>query len=263
MKPLTLFALAGLGFLAASCTKKESVEETNNAGHDLIMDSITAHGGADTWHGNGQLQFRWTYHMTDKGAIVDTTQTVDTASLAVVHQVEGKDIRFGSNAGETWVTPEGSKVIPPAKFWSLTPYYFIGIPFVFNDPNAKFEKLGEMKSFEGKEYQQVKITYNQDAGDTPEDYYVLLIDPETKLTKGAYYIVTSKLVAPNGPTPPKFITLDNLKEVNGVKIASGHRTFKMTDGVIGDQMRYTDVSGVKFLPRGTVDLSIPEGVKTH
>ena len=83
MKPLTLFALAGLGFLTASCAKKESTEEAqNNAGRDLVMESIKAHGGADTWYGNGQLQFRWTYHMTDRGAMVDTTQTVD---LSLIH----------------------------------------------------------------------------------------------------------------------------------------------------------------------------------
>lgn len=268
MTKLTAWALAGIGLLAVSCDKKETADTQKteaSAGRTLVMESIKAHGGTEKWYGNGQLQFRWTYHMTDKGpeVIVDTKQTVDTESLAVVHEVVGKDIRFGMNGGKTWITPEGSEFMPPPKFWSLTPFYFIGIPFIFNDPNANFEKLDEMKTFEGKEYAQVKITYLSEAGDTPDDYYVLLIDPETKLTKGAYYIVTSPLVAPDGPGPPKFISLDNLNDVSGVKLASGHRTFEMTDGKIGKQMRYTDVEGVKFLPRGTVDLSIPKGVKTH
>ena len=30
----------------------------------------------------------------------------------------------------------------------------------------------------------------------------------------------------------------------------------MKDGKIGEQVRYTDVSEVKFLPKGTVDLSV-------
>ena len=39
--------------------------------------------------------------------------------------------------------------------------------------------------FEGKDCTQVKVTYDKAAGDSPDDYYVLLLDPETKLTRGA------------------------------------------------------------------------------
>lgn len=68
----------------------------------------------------------------------------------------------------------------------------------------------------------------------------------------------SKLRAPStGPGPAKFLSLDNLKDVNGVLLASGHRTFKMEDGKITNQMRYTEISGVKHVPSGSVDLSIP------
>lgn len=226
---------------------------------DLVMQSIEAHGGKEKWYNNGLLQFRWKYHMTDRGpkAIVDTTQTVDPKSLAVVHKATGKDITFGMNNGEVWISPKGASFTPPPRFWALTPTYFIGIPFIFNDEGASFELLKDTKAFEGKDYAQVKITYNKDAGDSPDDYYVLLIDPATKLVRGAYYTVTSKLVAPNGPGPAKFISLDNLQDVNGLKLASGHKTYKMEDGKILGQMRYTEVSGVKFLSANSVDLSIP------
>jgi len=43
-----------------------------------------------------------------------------------------------------------------------------------------------------------------------------------------------------------------------VKLASGHRTFAMEDGKIVDQMRFTEVADVKWLPEGTVDLAVPE-----
>lgn len=259
MKVITSLASAALVILAVGCGKNETASAPDEA-RQLVMDSIQAHGGAEKWYGNGQLQFRWTYHMTDKGAdaVTDTIETVDPSTMDVVHEVVGSDIRFGMSGGESWIRPKETVFTPPPRFWALTPFYFIGMPFVFNDPNANFEKLAEPMAFEGKDYAQVKVTYSKEAGDSPDDYYVLLIDPETKLTKGAYYIVTSKLVAPDGPGPPKFISLDGLKDVDGVLLASGHRTFKMDDGKIGDQMRFTEVSGVKFLPRGTVDLGIPE-----
>ncbi len=133
---------------------------------------------------------------------MNTLQTVDPKTLAIVHEVAGKDIKFGmSKDGEYWIRPRDAEFTPPYRFWALTPYYFLGIPFVFNDENASFEKLAEMKEFEGKEYEQVKVTYNDKAGDSPDDYYVLLIDPETKLTRGAYYIVTSDLLGRDSVGP--------------------------------------------------------------
>ena len=228
MRNLFLFVpIAIFGLFATNCSPKQTEETAAplDKAKQLVMDSIEAHGGKDKWYGNGQLQFQWKYHMSDKGpeAVVDTIQTVDTSSLDVVHEVVGKDIRFGISGGESWILPEDAEFSPPPRFWALTPFYFIGIPFVFNDENANFEILESPMAFEGKDYTQVKVTYTKDAGDSPDDYYVLLIDPETKLTKGAYYIVTSKLVAPNGPGPAKFISLDDLQDVSGVLLAGGHR----------------------------------------
>lgn len=256
MKIVGGIALGGLSISGLHAEDTSMREE----GHKLVMETIEAHGGTKKWYGNGQLQFRWTYHMTDRGpkAIVDTLQTVDTSSLDAMHKVEGKDITFGVSGGEYWIRPMDAEFMPPYKFWTLTPYYFMGIPFVFNDENATFTKLADKMEFEDKEYAQVKITYNEKAGDSPDDYYVLLIDPETKVTRGAYYTVTNKLVAKDGVGPAKFITLDDLKDVDGVKLASGHRTFAMEDDKITDQMRFTEVGEVKFLPTGTVDLSIPK-----
>lgn len=266
MKILSLLPLPALAltFALSSCQPSKTDAAASgemNPGQKLVMESIAAHGGADKWYQNGLLQFRWRYYMTDRGpeAIADSLQTVNTKTLAVTHTVPNSDMRFGWNDGQAWQMPaDGTFPTPPA-FWALTPTYFIGIPFVFNDPNALFEELPETMAFEGKDYTQVKITYTAEAGDSPDDYYVLLIDPETKVTRGAYYIVTSKLVAPNGPGPEKFITLDGLKEFDGVMLSTSHRTFTMEDGKIGEQMRHTEIEEISFLPEGAVDLSIPEG----
>lgn len=255
MKFRRLVGIAATGVFGLTALHAEQSD-----GRSLVLESIDAHGGAENWYGKGQLQFRWTYHMSDRGpdAVVDTVQTVDPKSLAVKHEVVGTDITFGFNDGVDWIRPEGSKFMPPHRFWALTPIYFLGIPFVFNDENANFEVLPEEMEFEGENYTQVKITYNEEAGDSPDDYYVLLIHPETKVTRGAYYTVTSDLLGQDEPGPPKFISLDELQDVGGVMLAGGHRTFKMPEGKIGDQMRFTEVSGVKWLPDETVDLAVPK-----
>ena len=259
---LILISLGAISMLGSSCkdtTETSATAKEINEGKELVMKSIEAHGGKDKWYANGQLQFRWRYNMTDRGpdAVVDTTQTVDTTTLAVMHEVTDSPIKFGLNNGEAWLSPKGADFGRPPRFWALTPYYFLGIPFIFNDDGANFELLTEPMEFEGKDYTQVKVTYDPDSGDAPDDYYVLLIDPETFITRGAYYTNTNKLLGRKTVGPPKFMTLDNLQDVNGIKLASGHRTMKMVDNKITDQMRFTEVTNVKFLPTGTVDLSTP------
>ncbi|MDB4265510.1 hypothetical protein N9891_02030 [bacterium] len=270
MKTLTtISALTALStvFALTSCKSGESSDSAakeDSPGKQLLAEAIDAHGGIEKWRDNGLLKFRWTYHMTDRGAgaVVDTVQTVDPVSLAVVHTKPDSNISFGRTAeGKYWVNPPETKVAPPVQFWSLTPTWFLGIPFVFDDAQINAKILDEPKAFEGKDYTQVKLTYNSTAGESPDDYYVLLLDPETKVVRGAYYTVTNPLVYKGGPVTPKFITLDNLQEIDGLMLAGGHKTYSMTDGVIGDQMRYTDVSEVAFIPRKGFDFTPPEGAQ--
>ena len=259
----TVTVIFSLFFVSCKENKNTTEVTKTNPARDLLMQSINAHGGLDKWYNNGPLKFRWKYFMLDKGpdVIVDSVQTVDPKTLAAIHEVPGKDIKFGFNAGQYWITPKEANFTPPARFWTLTPFYFVGIPFVFNDPNALFEVLPETMAFEGKDYTQLKISYNSAAGDSPEDYYVLLIDPQTNLVKGTYYIVTSKLVAPNGPGPEKFLTLDGLKDYKGIKLATSHRTFKMENGKITTLMRKTEISQTEFVPVSSVNFMIPADAK--
>ncbi len=245
-----------------SCSQNNLKDVTkSDPARTLVRQSIKAHGGIDTWRSKGVLKFRWAYHMSDLGKVVDTTQIVDIKSMDAIHQAASSETKFGRSQGKYWISPQDATFTPPAKFWTLTPIYFLGIPFIFEDDNANFEMLSEDKEFDGKSYEQVKITYDASAGDSPDDYYVLLIDPTNKLTKGAYYTVTNPLVNKTGEVVEKFISLDDLKDIKGVKLSSGHTTYKMDSGIIGKKMRYTVVSEVEFLSKNDVDFSIPSEAK--
>ncbi len=239
---------------------QEAVDQNSaesQSGEELVHESMAAHGGLEAWYGSGLLQFRWKYFMTDRGpeAVVDTLQVFDPATMNIAHEAEGGKIRFGKAGDQYWILPEDAEFEPLPRFWALTPIYFFGLPFVFNDESAKFSRLDQKIEFEGKLYLQVRISFDKSAGDSPDDYYVLLIDPDTKLTRGAYYIVTSSLLDRDKIGPEKFISLDDLQDFGGLKLASAHRTFEMKDGKIGAQIRSTEVSEVQWLKKGTIDLS--------
>lgn len=77
----------------------------------------------------------------------------------------------------------------PARFYISTPFYFFGIPFVFADPGVHAESLGE-KVLNGRAYDVVKFTYDENVGDTPEDNYVADFDSTTHRLHVVHYIVT-------------------------------------------------------------------------
>ncbi len=230
-------------------------------GGQLILDSVEAHGGLKKWFSNGPLRFRWTYHLSDKGpdAVVDTVQTVDTWSSRAVHTVPARpEVSFGWDGKEAWIVPADAEFTPPPAFWALTPYYFVGLPFVLADPGTNFEVLPDIR-FEDKSYRQVKVTYDSGTGDSPDDYYIALIDPDTKQLRGVRYIVTSPLVAPNGPGPEKFLTHEGLTEFEGILLPTAHVTYEMNGDEIGQKMRTAEVTEIKFVDGA--DFTIPKGAK--
>jgi hypothetical protein len=152
----TFIAATALSLFAIGCTETIPSESSGqlmpDSGRQLVMDSIQAHGGTEKWYNNGLLQYRWKHYRSDKGPgnISETIQTVDPRSLDVVHEVPGQGIRFGYSQGQYWIAPEGAQFSPPVKFWALTPYYFIGIPFVFNDETHALNSSRRPKSLRGR-----------------------------------------------------------------------------------------------------------------
>lgn len=232
---------------------------SSTEGGQLLLESINAHGGLEKWFSNGLLKFRWVYHMSDVGKVVDTTQTVDTWSSRAVHTINGSEVSFGWDGKSGWTAPADAEVFPPASFWALTPYYFVGVPHVLADPGTVHEKLSEDITYEGTAYQQVKVTYKSGTGETPDDYYIALIHPETKHVKAVRYIVTDQRVTQGKPaSPEKLITYEGWYDLNGVLFPKSHLSYKMKDGVIGEKIRHAEVKEAEFLGEKPISFSAPK-----
>jgi hypothetical protein len=233
-------------------------------GGQLILDSIDAHGGLKRWFSNGPLHFRWIYHRTDQGpdSVVDTIQTADPWSSKVVHTVPAQPgVSFGWDGENSWIDPADAEFGTPPAFWALTPYYFVALPFALADPGTNFEVLPDI-DFEGKSYRQVKVTYDAGTGDSPDDYYIAAIDPDTNRLRGVRYVVTSPVLGRTGPGPEKFLTHEGLTEFDGVLLPTSHVTYEMNGDQIGEEMRTAQVTETKFLGDEEVDFTIPKTAKT-
>ena len=180
----------------------------------LLLQTIEKHGGLSQWFLNGPLQFQFRYEPQGKGHVRDSVQVIDKWSSRARHKTKD-GLEFGWDGNKAWSTQD-SPYNP--RFWSLTPYYFLAVPFVFADAGVNLEQLPNIKYYH-LELQQIKITYDTGVGDSPDDYYIILIDSTTKRTVGVRYIVSYKgFFKDGGHSPEKVMFYNNYKEVEGIKL---------------------------------------------
>lgn len=216
----------------------------------IMWEAIQAHGGLDTWFANGPLSFRFAYHSLTSDRVRDTWQDIDQWSSRAVHRMaDNPDVSFGWDGQQAWIKPAGADIDLNARFWALTPYYFVGVPFVLADPGVNLEIESQIE-FEGTVYNQVRATFGDGVGDAPDDYYIVLINPMTQRVGGVRYIVTYPGFFPDGGhSEEKLMAYDGVKEVDGLRFMDSMRSFKMNkDGSVGEQVTKSTFSDVKFLP---------------
>ena len=147
---------------------------------------IESHGGLATWKSFGSVRYELTW-TSAKGARRDE-QMFDLRTRDGL--IKSDAYTLGSSGDAVWIQPSLDALGgTPPRFYMWTPFYFFGMPFVFADPGAVHESLGR-KSFQDQEYDAVRVTFQKGTGDTPEDFYLLYLDPGSGRLKLASYIVT-------------------------------------------------------------------------
>jgi hypothetical protein len=234
-------------------------------GGRLVWKAIEAHGGLEAWLGSGPLYFRFNYRPLGGRSPNDTYQTVDPWNSVARHQVApDKSVEFGWDGEKAWVHPPDGETPTNPRFWALTPYYFVGMPFVLADPGVEFETLPDAQ-FEGQTYNVVKVTFRTGTGDAPDDFYVLYLHPETHELDALRYIVTYPGFFPDGGhSPEKLMSYDGALKAGGLQFAESHRTFKFDPetGKIGEKVTEVTVTDLEFRPDTPADyFAPPEGAR--
>lgn len=231
----------------------------------LVWQSIEAHGGLTQWFANGPLFFRFTYSPLGDRTVRDTFQTVDTWSSRARHQLaDAPGTEFGWDGEQAWVSPADADPKTNARFWALTPYYFVAMPFVLADPGVRLEKTGTAE-LHGRPHDVLKATFGDGVGDSPDDYYVIYLDRETGRFGGLRYVVSYPGFFPDGGhSPEKLMVYEGDQMIDGITLAKAFPTYKW-DAEAGERgERVTDVTmtEVEFRPE-TPDayFAVPDDAK--
>jgi hypothetical protein len=185
----------------------------------LVDQMIEAHGGLANWKTAKTVYFedQWTYPGGQKGPVARIT--VDQRSRRAYHDYPDLDATIVWDGEKAWST-NWSMPVPP-RFMATLNYYFVNLPWLTKDPGVNLGAPGVGKLWlDETEYKTIRVTYDSGVGDTPDDYYVLYIDPATKLLKACEYIVTYKSILPDGvdQSPPHVLVFESFETVNGLKV---------------------------------------------
>ena len=221
----------------------------SSAMHAQIERSVEAHGGVAKWRSFGSVEYDLTYERP-KGEKREH-QLFDLRTRDGL--ITSADYTLGATKGEVWIKP-GIEALggTPPRFYMWTPFYFFGMPFVFADPGAKQESLGR-KTFQGAEYDVVKITYEAGTGDSPDDFYIAYVDPSSGRLKLAIYVVTYPSLRKGKPLEEleqHAIVFEEWQEADGLTIPKTAAYYDWKNETIeGDVLGRMRFAGVRFSTR--------------
>jgi len=170
-----------------------------------LQTMFTAHGGLDNWKKMNNLCFEM------KGKNGDETHTVSLPNRKT--KIESKDWSIGHDEIGVWLLKHDLGYEGNPVFYHNLMFYFYAMPFVIADPGTNYEVIATTE-LKGKMYDGLKVSYNKNVGDSPEDEYILYFDPETHKMEWLAYTVTFKEQKKSDDW--HYIKYDKWQDVNGL-----------------------------------------------
>ena len=161
-----------------------------------------------------------------------------------------------------WLSPADAQVPgPPPRFHVLTWPYFIAAPYKLNDPGTHHTLAENIKLRDNQQHTGVKVTFGEDVGDTPDDWYIAVSDPETDQLTAMAYIVTFGKDPQKAEASPSVILYSDFEDFDGVPFATSW-TFHQWDaeqGVTGEPKGHATLSNIRFVKVDDSTFAVPEG----
>ena len=183
--------LIGVSLTSVGCTystnSSESSSETpvqavvSTTEQDVLDKSIEAHGGLDTWRSFGSLSYTLQKRERTEEHVIDL-HTRKTLLSTETYQI-------GYDGTDVWITPGLDAYSGTPRFINGLDFYFFSIPFVLADPGTQREYLGRVQ-INDQEYEAMKVSYDSGVGASPDDYYIVHLDPDTYQLRLLLYTAT-------------------------------------------------------------------------
>jgi hypothetical protein len=247
-------ALAFVFALVASAGHVQAAESPRQ-----IVDSmIAAHGGMETWASAPTVSFEVEESLAGKKERMLSRVTVEQGRRRAYHDVPALSARMAWDGTKAW--SENWKLPFPPRFTALLHYYFANLPWLTRDPGVRLASEGTAKlPGDSTDYMTLRMTFERGVGDSPRDYYVLFVHPQTRRLRSVEYIVTYAGALPEGvkSSPPNLLLYEEHATVNGLVVPTRYEIFGKEGHVPYVSVRLRDWSFSK--PFDPSRLEMPAG----
>lgn len=143
------------------------------------------------------------------------------------------------------------------RFTAFTWSYFFLLPYKVGDNGTNLAEYPN-STLNDTIYNTRKLTFGENIGDAPDDWYILYSDTTNHLLEIAAYIVTAKTDVQKAEEDPHAIRYHNYEKFNGIPISTYYTFWGwQPDEGLTEQLGYADISNVKFSDT-LVDLFSPD-----
>ena len=238
------FRLAGLALAAGWAMLGGCDDTTTRQAGEFIQPIEQAHNES-AWDARREVRADFVLSVGDRPPMRGRMWTMTDVGRVRMEIDGGPTLVFdGSRA---WVSPADVE-FPRARFHLLTWPYFLAAPFKLDDPGTRIESLGELPLREGEPMPAAKLTFGEGVGDTPDDWYILYRDPQTRRLVAMAYIVTYGTPAEQAADEPHAIVYDGFKAVDGAVVSTDWQFYHWSrqTGIHGESMGRMKLRHVQF-----------------
>ncbi|MFQ5778779.1 MAG: hypothetical protein ACE5IP_12305 [Terriglobia bacterium] len=209
------FTIALLVLVGCATPKPE--ETPAKTGREVVERMIAAHGGLEKWRSAPTVSFEDTLQPAG-GAPLISRVTVEQGPRRAYLDFPEIGARIAWDGEKAW--SENWQGPFPPRFLALLSFYFANLPWVAADPGVNLSEPGTGRLWDDPtEYITVKMTFGPGAGDTPDDYYILYIDPNNYQLKAADLAVTyAAILPPEVEALTEIIVYDEFATVDGLQV---------------------------------------------
>lgn len=203
-------------------------------GAEEIIDAmIEAHGGLEAWAAAPTVSFEDHFKPGGEGG-APSRVTVEQGRRRAYIDWPGSETRLAWDGERAWSENWGAPY--PPRFLALLNYHFLNLPWLARDPGVILGDPGSGKLWDDPiDYVTIRLTYGEGVGDTPKDYYLLYIHPETHQLRACEYIVTYRALLPEGveSTDPHILVYDDYATVDGLVVPTHYTIYETDHSVYG------------------------------
>ncbi len=156
-------------------------------------------------------------------------------------RIDAANFQIGFDGKDVWISPSRESFAGKSvRFYHNLYFYFYAIPYIFTDPGVTVSKV-ENKMMNGVSYETYSASFDPDKGDSPEDQYLMLINPETNRLEYLLYTVTYY----GNPNPSlSALKYEDYRDSGGLsfpRILTGYTYDNDSTGRIRYQVSFADV----------------------